>query len=53
MLAMVPRGKRMRGRPQRLYIDNIREEMRELRAKEKDEQERGMWRTLTRCGNPD
>ena len=49
MLAMVPRGKRMRGRPQRWDMDNIREEMRELGAKEKDAQERGMWRTLTRC----
>ena len=45
--------KRRRGRPQRRYMDNIREDMRELGAKETDTQDRGRWRSLTRCGNPD
>ena len=53
MLAMVPPGKRRRGRPQRRYMDNIREDMRKLGAKETDTQDRGRWRSLTRCGNPD
>ena len=53
MLAMVPPGKRRGGRPQRRYIDNIREDMRELGTKETDTQDRGRWRTLTCCGVPD
>ena len=53
MLAMVPPGKRRRGRPQRQYTDSIREEMRDLGAKEKGTQNRGGWRTPKRCGDPD
>ena len=53
MLAMVPPGKRRSGRPQRRYMDNIREDMRKLGSKETDTQDRGRWRSVTRCGNPD
>ena len=41
MLAMVPPEKRRRDRPQRWYMDNTREDMRELGAKETDTQDRG------------
>ena len=41
MLAMVPPGKRRKGRPQRRYMDNIREDIRELGATETDTQDKG------------
>ena len=41
LLAVVPPGKRRGNRPQIWYMDNTREDMRELGAKETDTHDRG------------
>ena len=46
MLEMVLPGKRRRGRPKRRYMDSIREDIREVVAKEADTQNRTRWRAL-------
>ena len=46
MLEMVLPGKRRRGRPKRRYMDSIREDIREVGAKEADTQNRTRWRAL-------
>ena len=44
MLAMMPPGKSRRGLPKSRHMDNIREEKRELGAKETGTKERRSWR---------
>ena len=45
-------GKRKRGRPKRRFLDVVKEDMKEVGAKEMDIQDRKMWRIMIRCGHP-
>ena len=44
-------GKRKRGRPKRRFLDVVKEDMREVGAKEKDIEDRTLWRKMIRCGD--
>ena len=43
-------GKRKRGRPKRRFLDVVKEDMKEVDAKEIDIEDRKMWRMMIRCG---
>ena len=45
-------GKRKRGRPKRRFLDVVKEDMKEVGAKEMDIEDRKMWRMMIRCGHP-
>ena len=52
MMEMKLPGKRRRGRPKRRFLDVVKENMREVGAKEMDVEDRKMWRMMIRCGHP-
>ena len=45
-------GKKKRGRPKRKFLDVVKEGMGEAGVKEKDIENRILWRNIIRCGNP-
>ena len=45
-------GKRKRGRPKRRFLDAVKEDMGEIGAKERDVEDRTIWRKIIRCGYP-
>ena len=45
-------GKRTRGRPQRRWNDNIKEDMKKAGVSEEEAEDRMRWRTVTRCCDP-
>ena len=51
MNMMVP-GKRSRGRPKARWIDRIMKDMRDLKIKEDDTQNRKFWRSRIRAADP-
>ena len=53
MMEMELPGKRRRGRPKRKFLDVIKEDMKEVGAKETDVEERKVWRMMIRCGTLD
>ena len=52
MMEMELPGKRKRGRPKRRFLDVVKEDMKEVGAKEMDIEDRKMWRMMIRCGHP-
>ena len=52
MMEMELPGKRKRGRPKRRFLDVVKEDLREVGAKETDVEDRKMWRMMIRCGHP-
>ena len=44
-------GQRRKGRPKR-WEDCVKEDMKEIREKEEDAQDRRLWRNLIRTGDP-
>ena len=52
MMEMVLPGKRRRGRPKRRFLDIVKEDIGEVCAKEKDVEDRKIWRIIIRCGHP-
>ncbi|KAI5606473.1 hypothetical protein C0J50_1972, partial [Silurus asotus] len=52
MLRMEPPERRKRGRPRRRFVDVVREDMQVVGLKEADVKDRGVWRRMTRCGDP-
>ena len=52
MMEMELPGKRKRGRPKRRFLDVVKEDMKEVGAKEIDIEDRKMWRMMIRCGHP-
>ena len=52
MMEMELPGKRRRGRPKRRFLDVVKEDMREVGAKETDVEDRKVWRMMIRCGHP-
>ena len=52
MMEMELTGKRKRGRPKRGFLDVIKEDMGEVDAREKDIENRTLWKNIIRCGNP-
>ena len=52
MMEMELPGKRKRGRPKRRFLDVVKEDMKEVGAKEMDIEDRKMWRIMIRCGHP-
>ena len=52
MMEMELPGKRRRGRPNRKFLDVVKEDMREVGVKETDVEDRKMWRMMIRCGEP-
>ena len=52
MMEMELPGKRKRGRPKRRFLDVVKEDMGEVRAKETDVENRTVWRKMIRCGYP-
>ena len=51
MMEMELSGKR-RGRPRRRFLDVVKEDMREVGAKEMDVKDRKISRMMIRCGHP-
>ena len=45
-------GKRKRGRPKRRFLDVVKEDRGEVGAREKDIENRTLWRNIIRCNNP-
>ena len=45
-------GKRKRGKPERRFLDVVKEDMREVGAKETDVENRMVWRKIICCGYP-
>ena len=45
--------KKKRGRPRRRWMDLAREDMERVGVKEGDEVDRGKWKMLSRCGDPE
>ena len=43
---------RRKGRPKRRFLDVVKEDMREVGAKETDVEDRKIWRMMIRCGHP-
>ena len=43
---------RKSGRPKRRFLDVVKEDMGEVGSREKDIENRTLWRNITRCGNP-
>ena len=52
MMEMELPGKRKRGRPKRRFLDVVKEDMKEVGAKEIDIEDRKMWRMMMCCGHP-
>ena len=52
MMEMELPGKRKRGRPKRRFLDVIKEDMGKVGAREKDIENRTLWRNMIRCGYP-
>ena len=52
MMEMELPGKRKRGIPKRRFLDVVKEDMKEVGAKEIDIEDRKMWRMMIRCGHP-
>ena len=52
MVKMELPGKRKRGRPKRRFLDVVKEDMREVGAKETDLEDRTVWRQIICCGYP-
>ena len=52
MMEMELPGKRRSGRPKRRFLDVVKEDMREVGAKETDVEDRKMWRMMIRYGHP-
>ena len=52
MMEMELPGKRKRGRPKKRFLDVVKEDMKEVGAKEMDIEDRKMWRMMIRCGHP-
>ena len=52
MMEMELPGKRKRGRPKRRFLNLVKEDMREVGAKETDVEDRIVWRQIIRCGYP-
>ena len=53
MIEMAIPGKRKRGRPERRWMDLVREDVKMVGAREGDEVDRTLWRRLLRCGDPE
>ena len=45
-------GKRKRGRPKRMFMDVVKEDMAEVEVTEEDTVDRNNWRRKIRCGDP-
>ena len=52
MMEMELPGKRKRRRPKRRFLDVVKEDMKEVGAKEIDIEDRKMWRMMICCGHP-
>ena len=52
MMEMELPGKRKRGKPKRRFLDVVKEDMKEVGAKETDVEDRKVWRMMIRCGHP-
>ena len=52
MMEMELPGKRRRGRPNRRFLDAVKEDMKKVGVKETDVEDRKMWRMMIRCGHP-
>ena len=52
MIEMEVPGKRKRGRPKKRFLNLVKEDMREVDAKEADVEDRTVWRQIIRCGYP-
>ena len=52
MLTMEQPEKRKRGRPERRFMDAVREDMTAVEVTEEDAEERTEWRRRIRCGDP-
>ena len=52
MMEMELPGKRKRGRTKRRFLDVVKEDMREVGAKETDVENRTAWKRMIRCGYP-
>ena len=52
MMEMELPGKRKRVRPKRRFLDFVKEDMGKVGAKEKDVEDRKMWRMIIRCCHP-
>ena len=50
MIEMEVPGKRKRGRPKKRFLNLVKEDMREVDAKEADVEDRTVWRQIIRCG---
>ena len=50
MIEMELPGKRKRGRPKRRFLNLMKEDMREVDAKETDVEDRTVWRKMICCG---
>ena len=45
-------GKRKRGRPKGRFLDVVKDDMGKVGAREKDIENRTLWRNIIRCGYP-
>ena len=45
-------GNRKRGRPNRRFLDLVKEDMAKVGAREMDVEDRTLWRNIIRCGYP-
>ena len=52
MMEMELSRKRKRGRPKRVFLDVVKEDMGEVGAKETDVEVRKVWRMMISCGHP-
>ena len=52
MMEMEIPGKRKRRRPNRRFLDVVKEDMGKVGAKETDVEDRTVWRKMIRCGYP-
>ena len=52
MMEMELPGKRRRRRPKRRFLDVVKEDMKEVGAKEMDIEDRKIWRMMICCGHP-
>ena len=53
MMEMELPGKRKRGRPKKIFLGVVKEDMGEVGAKETVVEDRTVWRMMVRCGYPD
>ena len=52
MLRMKLPGKRKRGRPKRMFMDVVKEDMAQVEVTEEDTEDINNWRMKIRCGDP-